>query len=68
MAAQFTNIQFEMEYDGYKMRALVDDLARQFGSTQGEFVDISAILAAFDLRISILEAQDESDSFLEWGM
>lgn len=27
-----------------------------------------AVLLDFETRIAVLEAQDESDSFLEWGM
>lgn len=100
MTAPFTNIQFEPDYDVYKMRALVDDLERQFGSTGATLIELlatehndlpgrdapdahpisaitglTAALAAIGLtladhesRIAILEAQDESDSFLEWGM
>jgi hypothetical protein len=100
MAALFTTVQFENVYDVYKMRALVDDLERQFGNIQGEFTEIAGLehndlpgrgepdahpisaitgltaalaaigltLADHETRIAILEAQDESDSFLEWGM
>lgn len=99
-ATVFTTVQFEPEYDVYKMRALVDDLVRQFGSTQATITTILALqhndlpgrsapdahpisaitgltaaLAAIgvtlgdhETRIAILEGQDESDSFLEWGM
>jgi hypothetical protein len=100
MAFPFTTVQFEPDYDVYKMRALVDDLVRQFGSTQAVLTTllatqhndlpgrdapdahpISAItgltaalaaigitLADHEIRIAVLEGQDESDSFLEWGM
>lgn len=100
MTAPFTTVQFEPEYDVYKMRAMVDDLVRQFGLTGSVLTEllatehndlpgrsepdahpISAItgltaalaaigltLADHETRIAILEAQDESDSFLEWGM
>lgn len=100
MTAVFTTVQFEPEYDHYKMRALVDDLIRQFGTTQATLTEIlatehndlpgrdapdahpisaitglTAALAAINLtladheaRLLVLEAQDESDSFLEWGM
>ena len=37
----FTTVQFEADYDVYKMRALVDDLERQFQSIQETFTDIS---------------------------
>jgi hypothetical protein len=99
-ATVFTTVQFEPDYDVYKMRALVDDLVRQFGSTQATITTILALehndlpgrsapdahpisaitgltaaLAAIGItlvdhenRIAILEAQDESDSFLEWSM
>jgi hypothetical protein len=99
-ATVFTTVQFEPDYDVYKMRALVDDLVRQFGSTQATITTILALehndlpgrsapdahpisaitgltaaLAAIGItlvdhesRIAVLEAQDESDSFLEWGM
>jgi hypothetical protein len=96
----FTTVQFEPEYDYYKMRAMVDDLERQFGSMQAIFTEIAALehndlpgrgaadahpisaitgltaalaaigitLADHEIRIAVLEAQDESDSFLEWSM
>ncbi len=100
MTAPFNTVQFEPDYDVYKMRALVDDLTRQFGSTQAvltallatkhndlpgrseadahpisAITGLTAALAAIGItlvdhetRIAILEAQDESDSFLEWSM
>lgn len=100
MTAPFNTVQFEPEYDVYKMRALVDDLTRQFGTTQAvltallavehndlpgrsapdahpisAITGLTAALAAIGItlvdhetRIAILEAQDESDSFLEWSM
>ncbi|KKL21388.1 hypothetical protein LCGC14_2445950 [marine sediment metagenome] len=100
MTAPFATVQFEPDYDVYKMRALVDDLTRQFGTTQSTITQILALqhndlpgrsapdahpisaitgltaaLAAIGItlvdhenRIAILEAQDESDSFLEWSM
>ncbi len=38
----FTTVQFEDFYDVYKMRAMVDDLARQFASMQFEFASVTA--------------------------
>ncbi len=95
----FSTVQFENEYDVYKMRALVDDIERMFGGVQVEFAEIAATehndlpgrdaadchpisaitgltaalaainatLADHETRITILEGQDESDSFLEWA-
>ena len=39
MATPFTTVQFEDFYDVYKMRALVDDLERQFATLQ---VDVTS--------------------------
>ena len=37
----FTTVQFENIYDVYKMRALVDDLERQFLSLQQELTSVA---------------------------
>ena len=42
MSTPFTTVQFEDFYDVYKMRALVDDLERQFASLQFEFTAVAA--------------------------
>ncbi len=44
MATPFTTVQFEDFYDVYKMRALVDDLERQFASLQQEFPAVAAVV------------------------
>lgn len=41
MATPFTTVQFEDLYDVYKMRALVDDLERQFASLQDAALSVS---------------------------
>ena len=55
MASQFTTVQFEPEYDVYKMRALVDDLERQFASL---IVDTTSVAGGVHNDLSNRNAND----------